>query len=168
MIVAPLPLSMKIGAAPTAFHARTGEFTAPGILTLARWNSSSDFFCEVTAIARRSRVIENFFSIAKKNLIARVDLETNLRRDAKNRDRVRWLPEQMRAIARSTQNFVCAARDHSCAKFPLRSARIATKFFARLSSPRNKFITFTWPHTSYLQEPISTDRVHFAARDLWH
>jgi hypothetical protein len=41
---------MKIGAAPTAFHARTGEFTAPGILTLARWKSSSEFFCEVTAI----------------------------------------------------------------------------------------------------------------------
>jgi hypothetical protein len=78
---------MKIGASPTAFHARTGEFTAPGILTLARLTSSSDFFREVTAIARRSRVIENFFSIVKKYLIARDDLETNLRRDAKSRDR---------------------------------------------------------------------------------
>jgi hypothetical protein len=87
VIVAPLPLSMKIGAAPTAFHARTGEFTAPGILTLARLTSSSDFFREVTANARRSRAIENIFSIVKKNSIARVDLETNLRRDAKNSDR---------------------------------------------------------------------------------
>jgi hypothetical protein len=41
---------MKIGAAPTAFHARTGEFTAPGILTEARLKSSSDFLRDVTAI----------------------------------------------------------------------------------------------------------------------
>src|SRR5580692_2707182 len=95
VIVAPLPLAMKIGAASTAFHARTGEFTAPGILTLARWKSSFDFFREVTAIARRSCVIENFFSIVKKNSIARVDLATNLRRGAKNCDRARWLPKQM-------------------------------------------------------------------------
>src|SRR5258708_25961100 len=79
-------------------------------------------------------------------------------RSAKNCDRSRWLPEQIRAIARSTQNFASIARDRSCVKFPFRSKRIASKFFARLSLSRNKFITFTWPHTSYLPEPFSVER----------
>src|ERR1700719_2710106 len=163
MIVAPLPLSMKIGAAPTAFHARTGELTAPGILTLARWNSSSDCLREVTANPGKCSAIENFFSIARKNLTTHGRLAREIRCDAKSCDRAWWLPEQTSAIARSAQNFVSIARDHSCVKFPFRSKRIASKIFARLSSSRNKFITFTWPHTSYLQEPISTRQVHLAA-----
>jgi L-fucose isomerase-like protein len=88
-----------VGCPANFSAARTGEFTAPGILTLARLTSSSDFFREFTANARRSRAIENFFSIVKKNLFARVDLERKLRRDVKNCDRARWLPEQTRAIA---------------------------------------------------------------------
>src|ERR1700722_15900606 len=156
---------MKIGAAPTAFHARTGEFTAPGILTLARWKSSSDCLREVTANPGKCSAIENFFSIARKNLTTHGRLARKIRCDAKSCDRGCWLPEQTCAIARSAQNFVSIARDHSCVKFPFRSKRIASKIFARLSSSRNKFITFTWPHTSYLEEPISTERFQFAARD---
>src|ERR1700719_3635651 len=106
MIVAPLPLSTKIGAAPTAFHARTGEFTAPGILTLARWKSSSDFLREVTAIPRKCSAIENFFSIARKNLTTHGRLARKIRRVAKSCNHAWWLPEQTCAIALSAQNFV--------------------------------------------------------------
>jgi hypothetical protein len=44
-----MPASIKIGAAPTAFQARTGELTAPGILTIARLKSSFEFLREVIA-----------------------------------------------------------------------------------------------------------------------
>jgi len=97
--------------------------------------------------------MENFFSIAKKNLIVSIDPETNLRQDAKNSNRARWLPERIYAIARSARNYVRIARDHSRGKFPLRSGDLEQKFFPHLSSSRNKFITFTWPHTSHLLEP---------------
>jgi hypothetical protein len=43
--------------------------------------------------------IENIFSITKKNMIARGHRERKLLREPKNRDRYRWLPEQMCAIA---------------------------------------------------------------------
>src|ERR1700694_28816 len=35
---------MKSVAPPTAFHARTGELTAPGITAAARANSAAEFF----------------------------------------------------------------------------------------------------------------------------
>src|SRR6267378_3965172 len=66
---------MKIGAAPTAFQARTGEFTAPGIVTTARLKSSSEFLREVIGIslrisARRKIFLHrvNYFSIARAEL----------------------------------------------------------------------------------------------------
>src|SRR5215472_2001667 len=40
---APPALSIKSGPPPTPFHARTGEFTAPGIFICARLSRSSDF-----------------------------------------------------------------------------------------------------------------------------
>ena len=119
LIVAPLPLSMKIGALPTAFHARTGEFTAPGILTLARLKSSSDFFLDVIAdfctelskskIFFRSR--ENFCCArryrddlcpaARKIVIARDGFQS---RFARSRDRSKN-SRAHRAIARA-RNFL--------------------------------------------------------------
>src|SRR5271163_4816977 len=89
-----------------------------------------------------------------------------MQRAAKSLDRARWLPKRMRLIARSARNFVCAARDRSRVKFSLQYKRIATNFFPRLSCSRNKFITFTWPRTSYFQERISTERDIRGARDM--
>src|ERR1700730_6262858 len=41
---APWARSTKSGEPPTAFHARTGELTAPGMIALARINRSFDLF----------------------------------------------------------------------------------------------------------------------------
>src|SRR6266851_7132497 len=41
---APFARSTKSGEPPTAFHARTGELTAPGMIALARINRSLDLF----------------------------------------------------------------------------------------------------------------------------
>ncbi|WP_331961629.1 hypothetical protein [Candidatus Binatus sp.] len=82
--VAPLPLSIKIGIAPTAFHARTGEFTAPGILTLARLKSSSDFLRDVIAILLKIRSDQKQFFDREEKFDCTRQNRTELRRDAKN------------------------------------------------------------------------------------
>src|SRR5260370_11902102 len=58
---------MKIGDAPTAFHARNGEFTAPGILTLARLKRSFECLREVITFPCGShRSIEKMLRRANK------------------------------------------------------------------------------------------------------
>src|SRR5260370_36309137 len=58
---------MKIGAPPTAFHARTGEFTAPGILTVARLKRSFECLREVITFPCGShRSIEKMLRRANK------------------------------------------------------------------------------------------------------
>jgi hypothetical protein len=39
---------MKSVAPPTAFHARTGELTAPGMTAAARVRSAAEFFLSIT------------------------------------------------------------------------------------------------------------------------
>jgi hypothetical protein len=75
---------MKIGAAPTAFHARTGEFTAPGIVTLARLKSSSEIFREVIAIPEHSGPIETNICDRKKNFARAHHFETKMSSDEKS------------------------------------------------------------------------------------
>src|ERR1700758_87325 len=45
--VAPSPRAMKSVAPPTAFHARTGELTAPGMTAEARARSAAEFFLSI-------------------------------------------------------------------------------------------------------------------------
>lgn len=107
---------------------------------------------------REFGAIENIFCVREEKFVCTGRHATKLRRDAKNCDRARWLSERTRAIARSARNFVRTARDRLQEKFPFQSARVAANFFPRLSSSRNKFITFPWPHTSSFEEPLSAQR----------
>src|SRR5690349_15209043 len=47
MSEAPSPRAMKAGVWPTAFQARTGELTAPGIFFAARAKRAAEFSCEI-------------------------------------------------------------------------------------------------------------------------
>src|SRR6266446_5945140 len=61
--IAPSPRAIKSVAPPTAFHARTGEFTAPGIAAAARVRSAVEFFLSIT----------NALSVMHLALLANID-----------------------------------------------------------------------------------------------
>jgi hypothetical protein len=46
---------MNSGTPPTAFHALTGELTAPGIFFVARFNNDSEFLVEIMIVAGSGR-----------------------------------------------------------------------------------------------------------------
>src|SRR5208282_506484 len=139
---APAALSTKNGAPPTAFHARTGEFTAPGMFFSARANRSFDFLFETIAspAVLLANIPSRFIQTKPQSRVARIfvivhdGFQSQCAKPSNHRRALRGLRR--------------VARDRSRARFPFQFACIEVSARIRLSLNRKEFINLPWPRIS--------------------